>query len=148
MAFCAEGVAIFAAALAGQDADWQVVRADDRSRNQRTDTNDLLRDLLSRGGANGRIVVKNQTMGGEPAVTKDKSLRVFARNRSNQAREFDYDEDGTPRRVRLDTMAGGEGYDRKELNIVRSFYGVQGRTANLTALRYRSPDDGPDSWAY
>ena len=70
------------------------MRADYGFRNQRTDVTVLIRDLLSRGGVNGRIAVNNQTMGGDPAVGKDKTLRIFARNRNSQDHEFDYAEDG------------------------------------------------------
>src|SRR5213595_1953365 len=33
-------------------------------------------------------------MGGDPAVGKDKSLHIFARNRRNEEREFHYNEGG------------------------------------------------------
>jgi len=33
-------------------------------------------------------------MGGDPAVGKDKSLRIFARNRRNEEREFNFREGG------------------------------------------------------
>jgi hypothetical protein len=101
-------------------------------------------------------------MGGDPAVGKDKSLRIFARNRSNQDHEFDYDEGGVipvnmfmvrrddrderERNERHDERSGyfgqREGYDWKELNIVRGFYGVQGRTANVTDLLQRMVHNG------
>jgi len=45
-------------------------------------------------GVNGRVAVNNQTMGGDPAVGKDKSLRIFARNRRNEERGFNYNEGG------------------------------------------------------
>src|SRR6202521_1992192 len=85
---------LFAAALAGQDEDWQLLRADYGWRDQRVDVTGLLQDLLSRGGVGGRVAVNNQTMGGDPAIGKDKSLRIFARNRRNEEREFNYNEGG------------------------------------------------------
>src|ERR1700674_1896742 len=85
---------LFAAALAGQDEDWQLLRADYGWRDQRVDVTGLLQDLLSRGGVGGRVAVNNQTMGGDPAIGKDKSLRIFARNRRNEEREFNVNEGG------------------------------------------------------
>ncbi len=75
-------------------ASWQILRADYGFKNQRNDVTDILKDLVERGGVNGRVAVNNQTMGGDPAVGKDKALRVFARNRRNEERQFDYNEGG------------------------------------------------------
>jgi hypothetical protein len=88
------GVTLFAAGLGAQDEGWKIVRADYGFKAQRTDVTDILRDLVSRGGVNGRVAVNNQTMGGDPAVGRDKSLRIFARNRRNEEREFDVNEGG------------------------------------------------------
>jgi hypothetical protein len=160
MAFFALGAAISTPSVAGQDEGWQLVRADYGFKNQRTDVTGLLRDLVSRGGVNGRIAVNNQTMGGDPAVGKDKSLRIFARNRGNQEREFDYNEGGFVDAhmfsVRNDDWGdhglnddrhdrsndrdryNGDGDrgrdDWQGLSILRGFYGVQGRTTNVTDL--------------
>src|SRR6516225_1171483 len=90
----AAGTAIFAAQLIAQDDVWQLMRADYGWKNQRTDVTGLLQDLLSRGGVNGRIAVNNQTMGGDPAVGRDKILRVFARNFRGEEHEFDFPEGG------------------------------------------------------
>src|SRR5581483_12123195 len=86
------GVAFAAPHAAAQDSSWQLNRADYGYGNQRTDVTKLVRDLISRGGVNGRIAVNNQTMGGDPAVNKDKNLRVFAQNRRHEEREFDFAE--------------------------------------------------------
>src|SRR5207245_2081687 len=86
------GAAIFSAGVGAQEEGWQIVRADYGFRNQRTDVTDILKDLVGRGGVNGRVVVNNRTMGGDPAVGKDKSLRIFGRNRRNEEREFNYNE--------------------------------------------------------
>jgi hypothetical protein len=88
------GAAIFSTGVGAQDEGWQIVRADYGFKNQRTDVTDILKDLIGRGGVNGRVAVNNQTMGGDPAVGKDKSLRIFARNRRNEEREFNYNEGG------------------------------------------------------
>src|SRR5260370_24652776 len=94
VAVLAVGAAIFSTGSRAQEEGWQILRADYGFRNQRTDVTDILKDLVGRGGVNGRVVVNNQTMGGDPAVGKDKSLRIFARNRRNEEREFNYNEGG------------------------------------------------------
>jgi hypothetical protein len=141
------GVMLFSPGFAAQDDGWQITRADYGFRALRTDVTDILRDLISRGGVNGRVAVNNQTMGGDPAVGKSKSLRIFARNRRNEEREFDYREGGfidaamfVVRRDdrddhRGDRDGGDRDHDRRDarsLIIIRGFYGVQGRTANVT----------------
>jgi hypothetical protein len=146
MALFAAAIAISSAALYGQEDSWQVIRADYGFGNRRTDVTVLIRDLLSRGGVNGRIAVNNQTMGGDPAVGKDKSLRIFARNRNNQDHEFDYGEDGfIPVSMFVIPRDGARGNDRdgrQNLSIVRGFYGVQGRTVNVTDILKRMVRDG------
>lgn len=144
---CSLGISFFSARMAAQDEGWQIMRADYGFRSQRNDVTDILRDLVSRGGVNGRVAVNNQTMGGDPAVGKDKSLRIFARNRRNEEREFDYREGGfidaamfAVRRDdrddhRRDRDGGDRDHDRRDarsLTIIRGFYGVQGRTVNVT----------------
>jgi hypothetical protein len=153
--------ACVAAALAlrasAQQDPWQVLRADYGWRQQRTDVTDLLRDLLSRGGVNGRVAVNNQTMGGDPAVGKDKILRVFARNFRGEQREFDFleggfldaamfqnppardwedrDRNNDRDRDRDDRFRGAEhDRDRDALEILYAFYGVQHRTVNVTDI--------------
>src|SRR3979490_2433176 len=88
------GATLFTAGVGAQEEGWQILRADYGFKNQRNDVTDILKDLLERGGVNGRVAVNNQTMGGDPAVGKDKSLRIFARNRRNEERQFDYNEGG------------------------------------------------------
>jgi len=160
--FCT-AVTLFTAGLSEQDDGWKIERADYGFRAQRTDVTDILRDLVSRGGVNGRVAVNNQTMGGDPAVGRDKSLRIFARSRRNEEREFDVNEGGfvdarvfavreadrddraTPRddrsgedRDRGDRPRDDHDRDRggrseaHDLVIIRAFYGVQGRTVNVT----------------
>ena len=152
LAFLAIGLASSAAATAAQDADWRVVEADYGFRNQRTDVTNLLRDLLRQGGVNGRIAVNNQTMGGDPAVGKDKTLRVFAKNSGDESREFDYveggfipvglfivgrDDDRDDRHDDRGNYGGRFHEDHDDVGIVRAFYGVQGRTVNVTDLLQR-----------
>jgi hypothetical protein len=151
MAVVASGAAILTPRVAGQDDAWQIVRADYGSRNQRNDVTDILKDLIGRGGVNGRVAVNNQTMGGDPAVGADKSLRIFARNRRNEEREFNFKEGGFIEArmfaVRRDdvsdrpTSAGDRDRDRdhdrddgNNLRIIGAYYGIQGRTVNVTEV--------------
>jgi hypothetical protein len=155
------GAILFTAGLGAQEEGWQILRADYGFKNQRSDVTDILKDLIERGGVNGRVAVNNQTMGGDPAVGKDKSLHIFARNRRNEEREFNYNEGGfvearmyTVRRDdRDDHPANNVDHDRdarpahygdrdredwNSLKIIGGYYGVQGRTVNVTdVLRSR-----------
>ena len=157
------GAAIFSTAQGAQEEGWQIVRADYGFRNQRTDVTDILKDLVGRGGVNGQVAVSNQTMGGDPAVGKDKQLRIFARNRRNEQREFDFNE-GAYVDVRIFEVRMMNGRrddrddrddrrpnpgdrdrdrdDRNALTIIRAYYGVQGRTVNVTDLLRSRVRDG------
>jgi hypothetical protein len=159
---CLFGVAFSTSRLAGQEEAWQVNRADYGWRDQRTDVTALLLDLLARGGVNGRVAVNNQTMGGDPAVGQDKNLRIFARNRQGVEREFDFKEGGAVDANRFVAPVAprndwGDSDDRprdrndrrddraeeRGFQIIRGYYGVQGRTVNVTdLLRARVRDGG------
>src|SRR6266704_3445211 len=141
------GTTLFSAGVRAQEEGWQITRADYGFKNQRNEVTDILKDLVGRGGVNGRVAVNNQTMGGDPAVGADKSLRIFARNRRNEEREFNYREGGFVEvgmfNVRRDdrddrpTNRGDRDRDRNDWNslrIIRGYYGVQGRTVNVTDL--------------
>src|SRR6266571_2834762 len=149
VAILAIGAATFSTRVGAPEEGWQIVRADYGFKNQRSDVSDILKELIGRGGVNGRVAVNNQTMGGDPAVGADKSLRIFARNRRNEEREFNYREGGFVEvgmfNVRRDdrddrpTNRGDRDRDRdrdrndwNSLRIIRGYYGVQGRTFNVT----------------
>ncbi len=147
------GVALFSTKAGAQEEGWQIVRADYGFKNQRNDVTDILKDLISRGGVNGRVAVNNQTMGGDPAVGAEKSLRIFARNRKYEEREFNYKEGGfvevrlfNARREDWDdrpmNYGGRDQDDSFALRIVRAYYGVQGRTVNVTDLLRSRVRDG------
>jgi hypothetical protein len=150
--------AIFSARVIAQEEGWQVVRADYGFKNQRNDVTNILKDLIGRGGVNGRVAVNNQTMGGDPAVGKDKSLRIFARNRRNEEREFNFNEGGFVDArmfdVRMSNGRRDDWDDRRpnpgdrdqddwnSLKIIRGYYGVKGRTVNVTELLRSRVRDG------
>jgi hypothetical protein len=139
------GATILTRGAGAQDEGWQILRADYGFRDQRNDVTNVLKDLFTRGGVNGRVLVNNQTMGGDPAVGRDKSLRIFARNRRNEEREFDFNE-GAFVDVRLfafrrddwddrpATAGGRDQDDSRGLRIIRAYYGVQRRTVDVTEL--------------
>jgi hypothetical protein len=165
VAILAIGAAIFSAGVGAQEEGWQIVRADYGFKNQRSDVTDILKDLIGRGGVNGRVAVNNQTMGGDPAVGRDKSLRIFAKNRRNEEREFNFNEGGfvearmfTVRRDDRDDRPADHGDrdqdnrrpsygdrdhdDWNRLKIIRGYYGVQGRTVNVTDMLQSRIRDG------
>lgn len=152
VALFATGV-IFSKGVGAQEEGWQIVRADYGNRNQRNDVTEILKDLIARGGVNGRVAVNNQTMGGDPAVGADKSLRIIARSRKNEEREFNYKEGSfvearmfNVRRDDWDDRPANPGdRDREDWNnlrIVRAYYGVQGNTVNVTDLLRSRVRDG------
>jgi hypothetical protein len=152
LVFFTVGAILLSTRVAGQDDGWRVVRATYGSRSQVTDVTALLLDLLSSGGTNGKILINNQTMGGDPAPERVKTLRIFARNSRNEEREFDYDEksymdvypfalrrndrsDLDRNRQRDDRYRNDDWRDRDDDEgfwIIRGFYGVNGSTVNVT----------------
>jgi len=151
----AAGITLLSTRTSAQEEAWQIVRAEYGTKAQHNDVTDIVKDLVGRGGVNGRVAVNNQTMGGDPAVGADKHLRIWARSRRNEEREFDYKEGGFIEartfsvNVRNDwddrpANYGGQYQDNYSgLHIIRAYYGVQGRTVNVTELlRSRVRDGG------
>lgn len=148
------GIPSFTSPAGAQDEGWQLVRAMYGFRDAQVDVTALLRDLIARSGFNGRIAVSNQTMGGDPAVGKDKTLHILARNRRGEQREFNFQE-GAFIDATMFVVAppprddwGDQNRDRerdrdgdRDLYIIRGYYGTQGRTVNVTnTLRARVRD--------
>ena len=150
--FVVAGITFLSKPVGAQDEGWTIMRAEYGSRTQHNEVTDIVKDLVGRGGVNGRVAVNNQTMGGDPAVGADKHLRIWARNRRNEEREFDFREGGfieaamfNVRRDRDDWNDRQGGYgDRDEypgVRIVRAYYGWGGNTVNVTeGLRSRMRD--------
>jgi len=160
-AFVAAAMTFSSAPTSAQDDGWQIVRAEYGTRTQHNDVTDIVKDLLGRGGVNGRVAVNNQTMGGDPAVGADKHLRIWARNRRYEEREFDYREGGfveagtfIVRRDRGDWNDRPANYgdrdrdrdDDRGVSIVRAYYGWQGSTVNVTELLRSRIRDGQISF--
>jgi len=159
--FIATSATMLSTRAGAQDEGWQIVNATYGYKNLRTDVTDILKDLVTRGGVNGIVSVNNQTMGGDPAKGRDKSLHIIARNRNHEERAFDYNEGGfidvrlfvVRREDRDDRPAnyGDRDHDRDRdrdrdeayrLQIIGAYYGVQGRTVNVTELLRSRVRDG------
>ena len=155
--FATAAITFLSVPTSGQDDGWQIVRAEYGTRTQHNDVTDIVKDLVGRGGVNGRVAVNNQTMGGDPAVGADKHLRIWARSPKYEEREFDYREGGfievatfavAVRRDRGDWNDRPANYgdrDRDDdhgLSIVRAYYGWQGSTVNVTELLRSRMRDG------
>lgn len=146
------GGPLLTAPAGAQDDSWQLIRAEYGFHETQVDVTALLRDLIAQGGLNGRIAVVNQTMGGDPAVGKDKVLHIVARNRRGEQRDFTFREgsfvDAAMFSARFERSDRPDDFDRgpgdrdqdrdrdrdRDLYIIRGFYGVQGRTANVTDM--------------
>jgi len=154
-ALFAAGITLLNTGAGAQEEPWQILRADYGHKELRVDVMDRLMDLLARSGPSGAFEVNSQTMGGDPAPSKEKSLRIFTKNSRNETKEFDISEGkyvearffAIPR-TNLDDRAARagdrdrDGDDFPGLRIVRAYYGVQGRTVNVTDLIRSRVRDG------
>jgi hypothetical protein len=138
----AAGAIIFSPRVAGQDDVWQITRADYGHKELRVDVMDRLNELLARVGPNGKVEVNSQNMGGDPAPGKAKSLRIFTKNRKNETREFEINEEhfvearffSIPRDDWADRDRSRDRDEGSGLRIIRAYYGVQGRTVNVSEV--------------
>ena len=83
---------VFIGRASAQSGDWQLVRAEYGVRARSVDVTDIVRRLLWDYRETGRVAVTNQTMGGDPAVGADKTLRIIAENERHERQEFNYAE--------------------------------------------------------
>lgn len=143
--FVAAGITFLSTPTGAQEQDWTIMRAEYGTKAQHNDVTEIVKDLIGRGGVNGRVAVNNQTMGGDPAVGADKHLHIWARNRRNEERDFEYKEGGfidvamfNVRRDRDDWNdrqgAYGDRDDYPGVRIVRAYYGWGGSTVNVTEV--------------
>jgi len=85
---------------------WQIIKAEWGSGNRWMDVTNNVRMLLS---GNGMVKVNNQSMGGDPAVGADKTLRIQARNFQGQHREFKFKEGSSIDASQFYNYGGGIG---------------------------------------
>jgi len=135
----------------GNGSGWQVMWAEWGSGNRRTNVTDRVRTLLS---GNGMVKVSNQNMGGDPAVGADKTLWISARDSRGQVQQFTYREGSNIDASQFYNYGnypgpggpgpgypGGPGGGYGDLQIVRAYYGLNNRTADVTQ-RLRSMVQG------
>jgi len=148
-------VTIFGPGVGAQDEGWRIIRAEYGYRTQRADVTNLLIDQITRGGENGQIYVNDGPMGGDPAQGHEKTLYVRAKNRNGEERVFEFRQHSYLDVHLFDVRRGDHDRDRDrdgdrdrgrgELNalqIVGAYYGVQGRTVNVTELLRRRMHEG------
>jgi hypothetical protein len=144
---------MFGPGVGAQDEGWRIIRAEYGYRTQRADVTNLLNDLIARGGDNGQIYVNDGPMGGDPAQGHEKTLYVRAKNRNGEERVFEYRQHSYLDVRLFDVRRGDRDRDHdRDLNrdrddsnglqIVGAYYGVQGRTANVTELLRRRVREG------
>lgn len=157
--FVAAGITFLSAPTGAQDQDWTIMRAEYGTKTQHNDVTDIVKDLIGRGGVNGRVAVNNQTMGGDPAVGADKHLRIWARNRRNEERVFLYNEGGFIEAATFNVRRDHDDWSDRPANyggqyqddypgvrIIRAYYGWGGSTVNVTELLRSRMRDGQISF--
>jgi hypothetical protein len=80
-----------AAAVPATAQRWEIERAEYGARGRVADVTNIVRDLVN--SREMRVQVGNYTMRGDPAYGEPKVLRVFARSRNGEQREFAFRED-------------------------------------------------------
>ncbi len=139
------------AAPAQNGGGWQVVKADWGAGNRWMDVTNQVRRLLN---GNGRVVVNNNTMGGDPAYGVAKTLRIRAQNSRGQSQQFTYREGDTIDARQFNNNGpgnpgygnpgyrpppgpgypGGPGGNNGTLQITRAYYGLNNRTMDVTQM--------------
>jgi Domain of unknown function (DUF3395) len=138
---------LFSAPAGAQNGSgWQVVKADWGAGNRWRDVTNQVRRLLS---GNGRVLVNNDNMGGDPAYGAVKTLRIRAQNSRGQFQQFTYREGDTIDARQYNNGPPGPGYPgnpgyrpppgpgfpgggNSSLQITRAYYGLNNRTIDVT----------------
>jgi len=128
---------------------WQVQKADWGAGNRWMNVTNQVRRLLN---GNGRVLVNNDTLGGDPAYGQYKILRIQATNSRGQSQQFTYKENSTIDAGQFNNNGrpGGPGYPggpggpppgpgypgggNGSLQITRAYYGLNNRTMDVTQL--------------
>jgi hypothetical protein len=151
--FCLLAASCLLSASAGAQngPGWQVVKAEWGAGNRWRDVTNQVRRLLT---GNRRVIVNNDTMGGDPAYGVLKTLRIRATNSRGQSQQFTYREGDTidARQFNNGQPGGpGPGYPgnpgygpppnpgypgggNSALQITRAYYGLNNRTMDVTQM--------------
>jgi len=84
-------VVLSALPLMAQTANWYIQSADWGSGSRRQDVTNAVRQLLN----GGDFKANNKNLGADPAPGKDKTLRIIARDRNGNVKNFKYNEGET-----------------------------------------------------
>jgi hypothetical protein len=138
-----------APARAQNGSGWQVMKAEWGAGNRWMDVTNQVRRLLN---GNGRVLVNNDTMGGDPAYGVIKTLRIRAQNSRGQTQQFTYREGDTIDARQFNNNGPGPGYpgnpgyrpppgppgpgygNNGSLQITRAYYGLNNRTNDVTQM--------------
>jgi hypothetical protein len=137
-------------ARAQNGGGWQVQKAEWGAGNRWMNVTNQVRRLLN---GNGRVLVNNDNMGGDPAYGQYKILRIQATNSRGQSQQFTYKENSTIDAGQFNNNGGpggpgypgnpgyrpppGSGYPgggNSSLQITRAYYGLNNRTMDVTQL--------------
>ncbi len=123
---------------------WWVQSADYGSGNRRQDVTNTVRRLVS--GPNFRV--NNATLGGDPYVGADKTLRIVGRDAQGNVRDFKYGEGSTVNSAMFRGQAwnggpGNGGNGAKSWWVQRADYGAGNRRQDVTQTVQRLVD-GPN----
>ncbi len=123
---------LFASTAAAQT--WWVQSADYGSGNRRQDVTNTVRRLVN--GPNFRV--NNATLGGDPYVGADKTLRIVARDAQGSIRDFKYGEGSTVNSAMFRGQAwnggggNGGGNNAREWFVSSADYGAGNRRQDVT----------------
>jgi hypothetical protein len=127
---------VFCAFLVGTSAaaqTWWVQSADYGSGNRRQDVTKTVRRLV--GGPNFRV--NNATLGGDPYVGADKTLRIVGRDSTGKVRDFSYKEGSAVNSYMFRGAAwnggSGGGQNNYQLQISSARWGSGSRYQNVTS---------------
>ncbi len=82
---------MIASAIPATAQRWEIERAEYGARGRVADVTNIVRDFVN--SREMRVQVNNYTMRGDPAYGEPKVLRIFARERDGDQREFNFRED-------------------------------------------------------
>ena len=126
-------LAFSAVSLFAQSGRWRLVSAEYGAGNAWVDVTDRVRSLI--GGDRLHIHVDNATLGVDPAVGANKTLRLRVRDDDGHERMLTFREKETVElSLRANERDRGRDRDRGRLQITRASYGARGHALDVTDL--------------